>query len=176
MRSVKVLGVAVAVAAASLLAGGSASADLPAAPATSAAAVPVAPAEPAPAPASPAAPAIVTGTPCLSSARACVELRTNRAWLISNGAVVYGPVQITHGRKGYATPPGTFRVSFKDINHASSLFESAPMPYSVFFNGGIAFHQGSLRLKSHGCIHLSRAAARTFYNSLARGDVVQVVA
>jgi lipoprotein-anchoring transpeptidase ErfK/SrfK len=104
-----------------------------------------------------------------------VELGTNRAWLISNGAVAYGPVPITHGRKGYATPPGTFRVSFKDIDHVSSKYDSAPMPYSVFFNGGVAFHQGSLKQKSHGCVHLSRAAAKTFYSSLARGDVVQVV-
>ena len=49
------------------------------------------------------------------------------------------------------------------------------MPYSVFFNGGIAFHQGSLKVQSHGCIHLSTAAAQRFFGSLNRGDVVQVV-
>ncbi|MBC8092897.1 MAG: L,D-transpeptidase, partial [Pseudonocardia sp.] len=52
---------------------------------------------------------------------------------------------------------------------------NAPMPYSVFFNGGIAFHQGSLSELSHGCIHLSRSAASEFFRSLNRGDVVQVV-
>ncbi len=49
------------------------------------------------------------------------------------------------------------------------------MPYSVFFNGGIAFHQGSLRQLSHGCIHLSGKAARAFFGSLSRGEIVQVV-
>ena len=50
------------------------------------------------------------------------------------------------------------------------------MPYSVFFtNTGVAFHQGSLKAKSHGCVHLSHADAVTFYNSLHPGDVVQVV-
>jgi lipoprotein-anchoring transpeptidase ErfK/SrfK len=49
------------------------------------------------------------------------------------------------------------------------------MPYSVFFNGGIAFHQGSLSVESHGCIHLSRGAAETYYNFLSVGDTVQVV-
>jgi lipoprotein-anchoring transpeptidase ErfK/SrfK len=117
----------------------------------------------------------VPGTPCLSTADACIDLSANRAWLISGGVVKYGPVPITHGRAGYRTPPGTFKVSFKSINHRSSIYDNAPMPYSVFFNGGIAFHQGSLREKSHGCIHLSRAAAREFFGSLNRGDVVQAV-
>jgi len=85
-----------------------------------------------------------------------------------------GPVRIAHGRKGYRTPTGTFRVSFRDIDHVSSIYGS-PMAYSVFSNGGIAFHQGDLGGKSHGCIRLSRGSAKTFYNSLRRGDVVQVV-
>ncbi|MHA6796631.1 L,D-transpeptidase [Pseudonocardia bannensis] len=135
-----------------------------------------------PAPAPMAAPALtapvvsrVAGTPCRSTARACIELSSNRAWLISNGIVQYGPVPITHGREGWRTPPGTFAVTFKSLNHRSSLFNDAPMPYSVFFNGGIAFHQGSLTQESHGCIHLSRTAARTFFTALNGGDVVQVV-
>jgi len=48
------------------------------------------------------------------------------------------------------------------------------MPNSVFFDGGVAFHQGSLAVKSHGCIHLSRTASRTFFATLSPGDVVQV--
>uniref|UniRef100_UPI002028E695 L,D-transpeptidase n=1 Tax=Pseudonocardia lacus TaxID=2835865 RepID=UPI002028E695 len=149
----------------------------PAAPAAPAAPVVVpqeAPARPAELPVTPPAPVAVPGTPCLSSARACVDLSANQAWLIRDGAISYGPVPITHGRKGFRTPPGTFTVTFKNRHHVSSIYD-APMPYSVFFNGGIAFHQGSLREKSHGCIHLSRSAAREFFGSLSRGDVVQVV-
>jgi lipoprotein-anchoring transpeptidase ErfK/SrfK len=134
---------------------------------------PAVPARPAPA-AVPVKPRAVPGTPCTSTARACVDLSANRAWLISGGAVQYGPVSITHGRAGYRTPPGTFKVSFKNINHRSSIYGNAPMPYSVFFNGGIAFHQGSLTQLSHGCIHLSRAAAQKFFGTLDVGDVVQV--
>ncbi|GAA1842169.1 hypothetical protein GCM10009836_21910 [Pseudonocardia ailaonensis] len=116
----------------------------------------------------------VTGTPCRRTARACIDLSANQAWLIRGGVVEYGPVPITHGRPGHLTPPGTFRVTFKDIDHLSREFDLAPMPYSVFFNGGIAFHQGSLSVLSHGCIHLSTAAARTFFAGLSPGDVVQV--
>jgi len=117
----------------------------------------------------------VSGTPCERTARACVDLSANQAWLIRDGVVEYGPVPITAGRPGRLTPPGTFRVSYKDINHRSREFNLAPMPYSVFFNRGIAFHQGSLSVLSHGCIHLSRAAAQTFFGGLRTGDVVQVV-
>ncbi|MCG8919972.1 L,D-transpeptidase [Actinokineospora sp. PR83] len=120
-------------------------------------------------------PAPSPGTPCTTDADACIDLSANQSWLLEDGKVVYGPVPITSGRPGYLTPPGTFKVQWKDIDHKSSEFNDAPMPYSVFFNSGIAFHQGSLKVKSHGCIHLSNAAAKTFYNGLKVGDVVQVV-
>ena len=124
-----------------------------------------------------AAPAAGPGAapPCPPSVRACVRLSTNQAWLLRDGKVVLGPVRVSHGRPGYRTPPGTFRVSYKDRDHRSSLFDGAPMPYSVFFNRDIAFHQGSVREKSHGCVHLPAAAARTFFTGLKGGDVVQVV-
>jgi hypothetical protein len=112
--------------------------------------------------------------PCGPAARACVRLSTNQAWL-HGGRVVTGPVPISHGRPGFLTPPGSFRVSYKDQDHRSSLFDDAPMPYSVFFNGSIAFHQGSVRQLSHGCIHLSGSAARAFFANLGPGDLVQVV-
>ena len=113
--------------------------------------------------------------PCSTAVRACVRLSTNQAWLLRGGKVVAGPVPVSHGRKGFATPSGTFRVSFKNEDHVSSIYDQE-MPYSVFFNGDIAFHQGSLSQASHGCIHLSKAAAQTFFSALSRGEPVQVVA
>ncbi|NLE82633.1 MAG: L,D-transpeptidase [Rhodococcus sp.] len=112
--------------------------------------------------------------PCAASARACLDLSANQAWLMDGGAVTYGPVPVTHGRPGWETPPGTFEVTFKDADFWSTDFD-APMPYSVFFNGGIAFHEGSLNVLSHGCVHLSQDAAMTFFDYLQPGDVVQVV-
>ena len=114
--------------------------------------------------------------PCGLSASACISLSSQRAWLMSGGQVIYGPTPITSGRPGHRTPPGVFRVLWKDKNHRSSIFNNAPMPYSVFFTDtGIAFHEGSLKVPSHGCIHLSRNAAITFFNKLSVGQVVQVV-
>jgi lipoprotein-anchoring transpeptidase ErfK/SrfK len=113
-------------------------------------------------------------TPCDSKARACLEMHTNRAWLMNKGSVTRGPVPVTTGRPGYETPTGTFRVQWKDLHHYSSEY-NGPMPYSVFFtNTGVAFHEGSLRVQSHGCVHLSHADAAAFYQNLRPGDVVEV--
>lgn len=112
--------------------------------------------------------------PCSAAARACVDLSTQQAWLMNNGVVTYGPVSVRTGRASAPTAPGTFHVTFKGLHHVSSIFHVA-MPYSVFFNGGDAFHQGSLRVSSHGCVHLSHSAAATFFNTLRVGDEVQVV-
>jgi lipoprotein-anchoring transpeptidase ErfK/SrfK len=125
--------------------------------------------------AAPAPSAKPAAVPCKSTARACVKLSTNQAWLLDGGRVVLGPVRVSHGRVGFRTPPGTFRVSYKDQDHISTVYDQ-PMPYSVFFNGDIAFHSGSVRVLSHGCVHLPASAARTFFSTLKQGDVVQVVA
>ncbi len=118
--------------------------------------------------------ATATGSPCPASARACIDLTHNKTWLQSGGKIVYGPVPITSGRPGHRTPTGTFQVYWKDKNHRSSLFDGAPMPNSVFFVGGIAFHQGSLSVASHGCIHLSWDASQAYWDNLRNGDIVFV--
>lgn len=112
--------------------------------------------------------------PCSPSARACVDLTNDRAWIQSGGQIVYGPVPITSGRPGYRTNAGIFSVYWKHIDHKSSIFNDAPMPYSIFFDGGIAFHEGSVYVWSHGCIHLSWEAARYFWDALDYGDQVHV--
>ena len=125
--------------------------------------------------AAPSTAAAAAKVPCAPTARACVRLSTNQAWLLRGGKVVSGPVPISHGRTGFLTPPGSFRVTFKSQDHVSTIYDRE-MPYSVFFNGGIAFHHGSVRQKSHGCVHLSGSAARAFFAELTPGDRVQVVA
>ena len=117
---------------------------------------------------------VVAGTPCTSSARACVDLATHQAWLIENGQVVRGPVAATDGAQGFETPLGTFRVEWKHIDHISGEY-GTPMPYAVFFApGGIAFHEGNLGTSSAGCVRLERDDAAAFFEFLQVGDEVQV--
>jgi hypothetical protein len=125
---------------------------------------------------------LASGTPCTVSARSCVDLETQRAWLIENGKVVRGPVKISSGGAGKETPLGhSFRVYRKEADHKSQEFklangEPAPMPWSVFFaDGGIAFHSGNPARASAGCIHLAPDDAKAWFDNLQVGDQVQVV-
>jgi L,D-transpeptidase catalytic domain len=125
---------------------------------------------------------LVAGTPCTITARACVDLDSQRAWLFSDGAIVRGPVKVASGGNGKATPIGhSLRVYRKDATHKSlesrlKNGQPAPMPWSVFFaDGGIAFHSGSPSRSSSGCIHLNDPDARAWFNYMAIGDQVQVV-
>lgn len=113
---------------------------------------------PAPAKPRPAAPT-VHAVIDLSSQRMTVRVdgETRHTWKISSG------------RAGYHTPRGTFRPTWLSRMHYSRQYDGAPMPYSVFFNRGIATHgTGAVsrlgRPASHGCIRLQTANARTFYN------------
>ncbi|MGI8815600.1 MAG: L,D-transpeptidase [Pseudonocardia sp.] len=153
---------------------------IPSPPTTNLAPVPI------PAPAAPPAPALpipkppkplqAKNAPCVVTVKACVKLSSRQAWLLDGGTVILGPVPITSGKKGAATSTGMWTVLWKDRHHKSKEFDDAPMPYSVFFEpGGIAFHTGSLRAQSSGCIHLANAAASRFFSHLSVGDGVQVV-
>lgn len=132
---------------------------------------------PKPKPVVPKKPLLAKSAPCVAVVRACVKLSTKQAWLLDGaGGVTYGPVPITSGKKGDKTPTGMHAVLWKDADHKSAEFDDAPMPWSVFFAaGGIAFHTGSLRAQSSGCIHLSDSSARKFFSTLGVGDTVQVL-
>jgi hypothetical protein len=113
--------------------------------------------------------------PCLPSVRACVDLATDRAWLLDNGRVVRGPVPIRQGAADNPTPRGSFTVQWKAPIWTSREF-LVQMPWSVFFaDGGIAFHAGNPATFSAGCVKLGEEDARAFFNFLQVGDPVQVV-
>ncbi len=115
------------------------------------------------------------GVPCSATAVACVSLSKQEAWFVRNGKIVRGPVRVATGRAGYGTEVGTFSVFRKNLMWYSTIYNNAPMPYSVFFDGGEAFHEGSIYERSHGCVHLSSNDAAWVYNFLHIGDKVQVV-
>lgn len=115
---------------------------------------------------------------------ACVDLRTQRAWLQRGTTVTFGPTPFMPGTQtalappgpdSSATPTGAFTVLNKNATQVSTEFNE-PMPNAVFFApGGIAFHQGSLTTSSHGCVHLGPAAAAAFFDQLQIGDPVLVL-
>jgi lipoprotein-anchoring transpeptidase ErfK/SrfK len=76
---------------------------------------------------------------------------------------------ISSGVAKHPTPRGTFHPQWTSKMWYSRKYDNAPMPHAVFIHGGIAihgtYHTRSLgRPASHGCIRLSTAHAKTFYN------------
>ena len=124
----------------------------------------------------PSGPQEVSGTPCGVRAKACVVLSRHEAWLTdTKGRIIYGPVTATGGDVAYPTPTGTFHVLSKHAQYRSTEFHNAPMPYSVFFYPGDAFHADNVNTWSHGCIHLNWDDAKVFFNALKVRDQVQIL-
>lgn len=97
-----------------------------------------------------------------------IDLTAQRMHVTANGRSV-GSWKISSGRSGYLTPTGRFRPKWISRMHYSRKYDNAPMPYSVFFNGGIATHGTTAVSRlggpaSHGCIRLRTGNARKFYN------------
>lgn len=86
---------------------------------------------------------------------------------------------ISSGRAGYRTPNGHFAVGpYKAKMHYSSLYNGAPMPYSVQIEGNIFVH-GYAKVPdvpaSHGCIRLPLdGSARFFYEWADIGTPVTI--
>lgn len=64
-----------------------------------------------------------------------------------------------------------FAPDFMEEMHYSSLYNKAPMPHSIFFNGNIALHATEAEWKlgqpaSHGCVRLSKVNADTVYHTV----------
>jgi lipoprotein-anchoring transpeptidase ErfK/SrfK len=118
--------------------------------------------------------ALVPGTPCTATAKACVDIAEGRAWLFDNGDVTRGPVHIMTGDEEDPTPIGTFHVQWKAEQYTSRQY-LVQMPYSVFFaDGGIAFHEGRQDTASGGCVKLGHEDAVAWFAYLQVGDEVQV--
>ena len=105
-----------------------------------------------------------------------VNLMTQRALLFRNGVPI-GASTVSTGKPGHGTPTGVFTVLQKQVEHYSSKYDSAPMPYMQRLTwGGIALHAGTLPgyPASHGCIRLPAGFAKLLYGATRLGMTVVV--
>lgn len=76
--------------------------------------------------------------------------------------------KVSTAREGYNTPVGFFQPYLLKTMHYSSKYNNAPMPNSIFYQGGYAIH-ATYDIKrlgspaSHGCVRLSPQNARWLY-------------
>ncbi|MEM6495356.1 MAG: L,D-transpeptidase [Pseudomonadota bacterium] len=116
--------------------------------------------------------ATIKPKPPRTTLQATIDLSRQRMTVVANGKRLYH-WPISSGRRGFETPRGSFRPGWMAKNWHSRKYNMAPMPYSVFFNQGIATHGTTAvrrlgRPASHGCIRLRTSNARTFYNLVRR--------
>ena len=76
--------------------------------------------------------------------------------------------KVSTAGRGHHTPRGTFKPYRLEAMHYSKKYNNAPMPHSIFFQGGYAIHatKGVGKLgtpASHGCVRLSPQNARWLY-------------
>ena len=107
---------------------------------------------------------------------AIVSLSLQEMNVVIDGTPTY-TWKVSTGRKGHETPPGTFEPDWLHEDHYTSLYDDAPMPHSVFFNGHIAVHGTDAEHKlgkvdSHGCIRLSRKNAKIFFQLVQKHKMV----
>ena len=88
---------------------------------------------------------------------------------------------VSTGRSGFATPRGRFTAGpFKAVMHHSSIYNNAPMPFTVQVVGNVCIH-GSASVPrypaSHGCIRMPLTGAnpaRFVYEWVDRGAAVMI--
>jgi len=89
--------------------------------------------------------------------------------------------KISSGKKGMSTPTGSYKAGpEKSKYRTSSLYEDAPMPFSVQFQGNYFIHGSSSVPNypaSHGCIRMpltGQNAAKYFFEWVNLGSGVEV--
>ena len=132
-----------------------------------------------------------------------ISIGEQRAYFYK-GEQLVGISQLSTGREGLDTPSGKYKITQKDLDHASSRYgdyvdandnvvvpnidnekdpkppgtkyKGAPMPYFMRIVGGIGMHAGYLPgyPASHGCIRMPEFMAENFFNTVSLGTPVTV--
>ena len=132
-----------------------------------------------------------------------ISLGEQRAYFYRSGQLV-GISQLSTGREGLDTPAGQYKITQKDVEHASSRYgdyvdaddnvvvpnidnekdkkppgthyKGAPMPYFMRIVGGVGMHAGYLPgyPASHGCIRMPEFMAEDFFNNVEIGTPVTI--
>ena len=81
--------------------------------------------------------------------------------------------KVSTGKAGHRTPNGVFKPYSVEAMHYSRKYFNSPMPWSVFFNGGVAIHGTSSLSRlgspaSHGCVRTYPRSAKRIYNLVRR--------
>lgn len=118
-------------------------------------------------------------TPASASVVARISNGAQRMHVYVNGGLAH-VWPVSTARRGYVTPPGSYRVRRMERMWYSRKYHMSPMPYAMFFRGGYAIHgTGAVRAlgsrASHGCVRLATGNARTLFGLTQRYGGARIV-
>jgi hypothetical protein len=105
-----------------------------------------------------------------------VSIPEQSMFVYRNGVRI-GRSTVSTGVEGHPTPTGIFTIQQKKVDHESSIYKGAKMPYMQRLTwDGIAMHAGRLPgyPASHGCVRLPVDFAAKLYAVTAEGTTVIV--
>jgi hypothetical protein len=100
-----------------------------------------------------------------------------QSMLVYRNGVRIGRSTVSTGASGHPTPTGIFTILQKKVDHESSIYKGAKMPYMQRLTwDGIAMHAGQLPgyPASHGCVRLPEDFAAKLYTVTTPGTTVIV--
>jgi lipoprotein-anchoring transpeptidase ErfK/SrfK len=123
--------------------------------------------------------ACLIALPASANVVAHIDHATQRMTVVVDGAPIYS-WPVSTGRSGYETPAGSYYVQRMERMWYSRKYDMTPMPYSLFFEGGLAIHGTSAirqlgRPASHGCVRLSPRNAQTLFELVRQHGGAQIV-
>ena len=104
---------------------------------------------------------------CAAEVEARIDLSEQTMTVFVDGAAAH-TWPVSTARPGKFTPTGMFTVQSMRPMHYSTLYNNAPMPWSIFFWGNFAIH-GTTQVDrlgqpaSAGCVRLHPDDAKTLY-------------
>lgn len=107
-----------------------------------------------------------------------INLTTQQLWYYKDGKLITsGGVVTGDQRRGYSTPQGVYRLTYKQRNATlTGPGYSTPVSFWMPFNGGIGIHDATWRGSfggsiyktngSHGCVNVPYSMAQAIFNSI----------
>ncbi|MCE9610876.1 MAG: ankyrin repeat domain-containing protein [Chthoniobacter sp.] len=120
--------------------------------------------------------ALLENAPPRDRIRIEISLNQQQATFYKDGAVVF-ETTISTGRAGFATKPGDYVITDKHLEHTSSLYHDAKMPFFMRLScRDFGLHEGHVtgRPASHGCVRLPRAIAQRLFKDAPIGTWVSI--
>lgn len=114
--------------------------------------------------------------PHVEQRRIVVDLSDQQAVLYDSSGLELYRTKISTGKKGYATPTGTFAITNKYRNWTSTIYDASMPCFQRLSCSDFGFHQGVVPgyPASHGCIRVPAGNAQKLFSLTELGDRVEI--